>query len=117
MRGLSPSRRWQRQALATLSIAGGLAACSSGQPILDDFEVDPSASEAAYSFAGGQPDGVEADASCEADADCLKPGAQCEWEKGTNWKCCGGGKWHFCLGPSYGCIWSDPCIACSGCGC
>ena len=47
----------------------------------------------------------------------LKPGAECEWQEGSHWKCCGGGKWHFCLPPKYGCVWSSQCIACSGCGC
>ena len=55
--------------------------------------------------------------SCEWSQCNLKPGAQCLWESGANWQCCGAGKWQFCLGPNYGCIWSNQCEACSGCGC
>ena len=47
----------------------------------------------------------------------LKAGSECEWEEGSNWKCCGSGKWHFCLPPVYGCKWSSQCAACTGCGC
>jgi hypothetical protein len=55
--------------------------------------------------------------NCQWGSCALKPGSQCEWKNGTNWKCCGYNKWKFCLGPSYGCIWSDQCVTCSGCGC
>lgn len=47
----------------------------------------------------------------------LRSGATCEWEAGTNWRCCGSSRWQFCLGPSYGCVWSTDCASCSGCGC
>ena len=51
----------------------------------------------------------------------LKPGNACEWQNGSNWKCCGSNQWHFSLKPSQNdtnnCIWSLQCISCSGCGC
>ena len=55
------------------------------------------------------------DAGCQWSACALKSGSECEWQEGTNWKCCGSGKWHFCL-PST-CKWSSSCAACAGCGC
>ncbi len=55
--------------------------------------------------------------SCQWSGCQLKPGATCEWKNGTHWKCCASGKWHFCLPPVYGCVWSSDCITCSGCGC
>lgn len=55
--------------------------------------------------------------SCEWSQCNLKPGAQCLHQGGTNWQCCGSGKWQFCLGPNYGCVWSDQCETCTGCGC
>jgi hypothetical protein len=41
----------------------------------------------------------------------LKPGNQCLWEAGTNWKCCDYHKWHFCLPLSdpNACKWSSQC--------
>ena len=54
---------------------------------------------------------------CQWSACQLKAGAQCLHEGGSNWRCCGGGGWQFCLPPIYGCVWSDACEACSGCGC
>jgi len=47
----------------------------------------------------------------------LSPGSECEWQEGKHWKCCASGKWHFCLGPAYGCKWSGACSPCTGCGC
>jgi hypothetical protein len=54
-------------------------------------------------------------ASCQWENCALKPGSECEWQDGKNWKCCGSGKWHFCL-PST-CKWSPSCSTCTGCGC
>jgi len=56
-------------------------------------------------------------AACQWSSCALKPGAQCLWEQGTNWKCCGTNKWKFCLSPTYGCVWSSQCVTCTGCGC
>jgi hypothetical protein len=56
-------------------------------------------------------------ANCQWGACGLKPGANCLWEQGKNWKCCAPGKWHFCLPPVYGCVWSGQCNPCSNCGC
>lgn len=51
----------------------------------------------------------------------LKAGNQCDWEAGTNWRCCAKSKWQYCLNPSQNnlgkCIWSPECVTCSGCGC
>ncbi|MFT5430221.1 MAG: hypothetical protein ACI9OJ_000894 [Myxococcota bacterium] len=55
--------------------------------------------------------------SCQWSGCQLKAGAECLHEGGSNWRCCGGGKWQFCLPPIYGCKWSDQCENCSGCGC
>ena len=55
--------------------------------------------------------------SCQWGGCQFKPGANCEWQNGSNWKCCAPGMWHFCLPPVYGCVWSSDCVTCSGCGC
>jgi len=73
----------------------------------------------------GQTDGGGCDAcaqkacggNCQWGGCGLKPGANCEWKEGKNWKCCASGKWHFCLPPVYGCVWSSQCVPCTGCGC
>lgn len=43
-----------------------------------------------------------------------KAGAVCTWDNGTNFQCCGAGKWQFCSSAS--CDW-HPCANCSSCGC
>jgi hypothetical protein len=54
--------------------------------------------------------------SCTWNGSCaLRGGAACRWESGTNWRCCGGSRWQFCLPGS--CQWSTDCATCSGCGC
>ncbi|MCC7540096.1 MAG: putative metal-binding motif-containing protein [Deltaproteobacteria bacterium] len=54
-------------------------------------------------------------ASCRWGTECvLYAGNTCNHESGTNFRCCGAGRWQFCL-PS--CVWSTDCAACSGCGC
>lgn len=57
-------------------------------------------------------------ATCTWGACALKPGNQCEWQKGTNHQCCGGNSWQFCAPPdaSKPCHWYA-CASCSGCGC
>jgi hypothetical protein len=52
--------------------------------------------------------------SCQWGTCQLKSTATCDWEAGTNFRCCGAGKWEYCLGD---CNWSGNCAACSGCGC
>lgn len=44
----------------------------------------------------------------------LAAGNVCEWKNGTNFQCCGAGKWQFCSKST--CNWF-PCAACNGCGC
>jgi hypothetical protein len=39
----------------------------------------------------------------------LKAGAQCSWNYGCTYRCCAWHKGQWCLGPEYGCIWSDQC--------
>jgi hypothetical protein len=82
------------------SSCGGQGVCSPGQTT--DGGCDKCAQKSCNS-------------SCQWGGCSLKPGAQCEWKNGTNWECCGSGKWHFCL-PST-CKWSTDCSPCSGCGC
>ncbi len=51
--------------------------------------------------------------SCQWSACALLPGKTCLYEDGTNWECCGYGRWHFCLPPRYGeagCRWSPDCV-------
>ena len=42
---------------------------------------------------------------------------ECDWDGGTHWRCCDTDMWQFCLGETYGCVWSDQCVACTDCGC
>ena len=44
----------------------------------------------------------------------LKAGKQCNWEAGTNWRCCGTNSWQFCLSS---CMWSTDCAGGCSCGC
>ncbi len=52
--------------------------------------------------------------SCTWGGCTLRSGNQCEHRSGTNWRCCGSGRWQFCLSS---CVWSTDCVSCSGCGC
>ena len=52
--------------------------------------------------------------SCQWGTCQLKSNATCDWEAGTNFRCCGASKWEYCLGD---CNWSGNCASCSGCGC
>ncbi|HEY8426854.1 MAG TPA: hypothetical protein VIL20_00705 [Sandaracinaceae bacterium] len=52
--------------------------------------------------------------SCTWSACQLRPGNQCDWERGTNWRCCGSNRWQYCLSS---CRWSTDCEPCTGCGC
>ncbi len=43
----------------------------------------------------------------------VRPGLECQWRLGTNWRCCGGGgRWQWCLSS---CMWSTECVDCGGC--
>ncbi len=57
--------------------------------------------------------------SCNWGACGLRSGATCEYNAddgrpGSRFRCCGGGRWQFCLST---CNWSSGCESCSGCGC
>ena len=48
-------------------------------------------------------------AACEWSACQLAPGAECVWDQGSNFNCCGGGVWQFC---SSSCQWYE-CQSCN----
>ena len=52
--------------------------------------------------------------SCTWGACALKTGAECDWESGSNWRCCGTNSWQFCLST---CKWSTACASGCNCGC
>ena len=52
--------------------------------------------------------------SCNWGSCQLRAGNSCDWEAGTNWRCCATSRWQFCLSS---CQWSTDCVACTGCGC
>ena len=51
--------------------------------------------------------------NCQWGSCSLKPGAECTWDGGSNFQCCGSNQWQFC---SSSCQWF-PCDECSNCGC
>lgn len=52
--------------------------------------------------------------SCRWSGCQLRTGNACDWERGTNWRCCATNGWQFCLSS---CQWSTDCAPCTGCGC
>lgn len=52
--------------------------------------------------------------SCTWGGCTLRPGNTCNHEGGTNWRCCGSGRWQFCLSS---CQWSTDCASCTSCSC
>ena len=101
-RSRSCSDACQWEAWGGWSACAGQGACSPGQT--QDGGCDPCLEKTC-------------NGSCQWGGCQFKPGANCEWQNGTHWKCCGPGKWHFCLPPVYGCVWSSDCVTCTGCGC
>ncbi len=65
---------------------------------------------------GCDPCGVEVcSSSCNWGSCQPRSGAQCLFESGTHWRCCGSSSWQYCLSSS--CSWSTSCAPCTGCGC
>jgi hypothetical protein len=51
--------------------------------------------------------------NCTWKSDCdPKPGNQCLWKNGSHYRCCGVGRWEYCLSS---CRWSGNCASCAGC--
>lgn len=52
------------------------------------------------------------DNSCQWGTCGLKPTSDCDWNAGHTYRCCGTGKWQYCLSE---CQWSTDCATCSSC--
>lgn len=53
-------------------------------------------------------------ANCTWDPCALAQGNTCDWNGGHEYRCCGAGKWEYCLST---CQWSGQCESCSDCSC